>query len=249
MKSLGKNRLTLYDYHVFRQFVQPGEVTEVRIPKIFGRSKAWGDGFAKGTVSGYFDDHEKLCKALKEADETNHCGIYFTLQVIDPRLIGRAFNRLRPSDLTTSDQNVIAYRWLPIDIDPVRPSGISSSQTELGEACRLSKPVSQYIRKKMNFPSPITGMSGNGVHLLFRLPDIPVTEENKLFIKSTLEELADRFNTEKVMIDTAVFNPARIWKLYGTTSKKGDFVPVGKNREERPHRDSYIFSLGAEDNG
>ena len=248
MKESQKNKWNLFDLQVFRQFVRPGEVTEVRIPKVFGKSPAWGDEFARGTVSGYFDDHKAFCKAVKRADETKHGGIYFTLQVIDPRLIGRAFNRVRPSDLATNDKNVIAYRWLPVDLDPVRPAGISSSQPELEEALRLVTPVTEWVREELHFPAPITGMSGNGVHLLFRLPDISVTEENKNFIKSTLEELARRFDTNKVAIDTTVFNPARVWKLYGTTSKKGDFVPPGENREERPHREAYLFGLGAENN-
>ena len=238
----------MFDHQVFRAFVRPGEVTEVRIPKVFGKSEAWANAFAKGTVSGYFDDHEAFCKAVRRAEKTDHGGIYFTLQVIDPRLIGRAFNRLRPSDLTTSDRDVVAYRWLPVDLDPVRPAGISSSQAELDEAFRLGNRVAEYISEDLNFPKPIMGMSGNGVHLLFRLPDIAVTEENKLFIRSLLEELAARFNTEKVLIDVNVFNPARIWKLYGTTSKKGDSLPSGEHRDGRPHRQAYIFHLGADAN-
>ena len=43
-------------------------------------------------------------------------------------------------------------------------------------------------------------------------------------------------------IDTTVFNPARIWKLYGTTARKGDPVPAGPSREARPHRMAYIDS-------
>ena len=37
-------------------------------------------------------------------------------------------------------------------------------------------------------------------------------------------------------VDTANFNAARIWKLYGTVSRKGDNTP------ERPHRRSRIIS-------
>ena len=74
-------------------------------------------------------------------------------------------------------------------------------------------------------------MSGNGGHLLYRLPDMPVNEENRAFIKNTLEGLAQQFNTDKVKIDTTVFNPARIWKLYGTTAHKGDELPGNQYRE------------------
>ncbi len=241
---MSKESLTLFDRPVFETFVKPGEVTEVRILGTSGKSSAWGNDYARGTVSGCFDDFEAFCEAVRLADKTRHGGIYFTLQVIDPRLIGRVFNRLRPSDVTTSDNNVLAYRWLPADLDPVRPAGVSSSDSELDEALELRDAVAEWCVGELSFPRPIRAMSGNGGHLLFRLPDLPANEENKLFIKSTLEGLAARFNTGKVHIDTAVHNPARIWKLYGTTARKGDEVPAGPGREARPYRTAYIDDLG-----
>lgn len=237
-------KLTLFNPDVFKQFVLPGEVVEVRIPKSYGKSQAWGGEFAKGTVSGYFDDHEAFCQAVKKADKEKHRGIYFTLQKIDPRLIGRAFNRLKPSDLTTADQNVIVYRWLPVDLDPVRPAGISSSDSELTEAMNLREIVARWLMSELKFSAPIKGMSGNGGHLLFRLPDLPANEETHSFIKNTLKGLAERFDTDEVTIDTSVHNPARIWKLYGTTASKGDAVPAGPNREARPYRMAYIDNIG-----
>ncbi len=236
---------TLFDRDVFEIFVRPGETVEVRIPKVYGKSVAWGGGFAKGTVSGYFDNHTAFCEAVKQADKYPHGGIYFTLQVIDPRLIGRAFNRLKPSDLTTSDNNVIAYRWLPIDIDPVRPAGVSASDNELEQSLALRDEVAERIIRKFNFPEPIRAMSGNGGHLLFRLDDVPVADQSKGFVKDTLEGVAAACDTETVKIDVKVFNPARIWKLYGTTARKGDNIPAGQYRQARPHRMAYIDDIGA----
>ncbi len=237
-------RFTLFDRHVFETFAKPGEVIEVRILKALGKSEAWGGEYARGTVSGYFDDHEAFCRAVQLADRAIHGGIYFTLQVIDPRLIGRAYNRLKPSDLTTSDTNVLAYRWLPVDLDPVRPSGIASSDVELAEALELRDVVAEWVVRELVFPSPIRAMSGNGGHLLFRLSDMPANDETRQFIKGTLEMLAARFNTDKVHVDTTCFNPARIWKLYGTTARKGDEVPAGPGRERRPHRTACIDDMG-----
>jgi len=237
-------KLTLFDKKVFELFVEPGGVVEVRILKVYGKSSAWNNDFAKGTISGYFDDHAVFCDAVKKADKFPHSGIYFTLQVIDPRLIGRAFNRLKPSSLTTSDNNVIAYRWLPVDIDPVRPAGVSSSDSELQAALKLRNEIADRAIKKLNFSKPIKAMSGNGGHLLFRLSDLPVNDETKNFIKNTLEGLSARFDTDLIKVDTTVFNPARIWKLYGTTARKGDAVPAGRNREARLYRTAYIDGLG-----
>ena len=232
--------LTLLNKTAFETFCSCGDVVEVRILGAFGKGP-W-ESFAKGTVSGYFDDHSPFVKAVRATNKAQHDGIYFTLQRIDPRLIGRAFNKLKASNLTTSDNNVRHYRWILVDIDPVRPSGISSSDSELAEAQKTAAAVISWLSEK-NFPEPIQAMSGNGIHLLYGLNDTPVTEAVTRFIKSFLLLLAARFNSDTVSIDTSVFNPARICRLYGTTARKGDSVPAGPNREARPHRGSYIVNL------
>jgi hypothetical protein len=227
--------LTFNDLAVWKTFVNPGEVIEMRIVKVDGRY----------IISGYFDNHNAFCRALKQSEGMNHAGAYFTLhQVIDPRLIARSYNHLKQSNLTTSDNDVLAYRWLPVDIDPVRPSGISSSDLELQAALELRRYVSDHVMREIGLPAPIKAMSGNGGHLLFRLPDIPANDDNKGRIKGILNDLALRFNNDYAKIDTSVFNPARIWKLYGTTSRKGDVVPAGSKCEARPHRMAYIETLG-----
>ena len=234
---------TLFDKRVFEIFIKPGEVVEIRIPHAEGTL----DGkYVRGTLSGYYDDFEAFCEALRKAETLRHDGIYFTLQVIDPRLLARSFNRFKTGGLTTSDNNILVYRWLPLDFDPVRPSGISSSDSELQEALSLRDTVSEWAIENLHFPKHVKAMSGNGGHSLFRLPDLPVNKDNQTYIKNTLEGLAQRFNTERVTIDTKVFNPARIWKLYGTTASKGDELPSNQYREARPFRMAYIEDLGGE---
>jgi len=242
-EQLGSSsNLTLCNRIVYDIFYNPGEILEVRIPHAEGVV----DGKKiKGALSGYSDNFESLCLMSKIIEGLNHDGAYFTLQVIDPRLQGRANNRFKVAGLTTSDSNALFYRFLPLDCDPVRPSGVSSSDSELNEALALRDTVSEWIMENFHFPRPIKAMSGNGGHALFRLPDLPVNEENKAFIKNILEGLARKFNTDKVTIDTSVFNPARIWKLYGTTAQKGDELPANQYREARPHRMAYIEDLGA----
>ena len=228
------SNLTLFDRQVWERFVKPGEVMEVRFLKV-GR---------RFTESGYFDNHEDFCRWVKQIDAKVHGGAYFTLHVIDPRLLGRAFNRIRQSDVTTSDKDVCAYRWLPIDFDPIRPSEVSSSDHELQEALILRDIVASYVVEELKFTKPIRAMSGNGGHLLFRLPDLPVNDQNKMMIRDILGGLAKRFDTDTVKIDTGVYNPGRIWKLYGTVARKGDPVKAGPNRDARPHRMSFIEDLG-----
>ena len=52
-----------------------------------------------------------------------------------------------------------------------------------------------------------------------------------------LQALGQRFTDAAVKVDDAVFNPARIWKLYGTTAAKGDNVP------DRPWRMAQVVKV------
>jgi hypothetical protein len=79
---------TLSDKNIFGIFVKKGEVVEVRILNVWGNSPAWA-GFAKGTVSEYFDYFRSFGNAALMAVKKQLGIIYFTLQVIDPRLISR----------------------------------------------------------------------------------------------------------------------------------------------------------------
>jgi len=236
------NRLNFYDTSVWNHFHKPGEVVEMRILDATG-TFAGRQAYRK-TLSGYFDSHADFCKVLKATGGIDYSGTYFTLQVIDPRLIGRAFNRLKISDQTTSDNNILAYRWLPLDFDPVRPSGISSSEVELQASLELRERVVPIVQERYGLPSPVLAMSGNGCHALFRLPDWLADQEHRDIMKGLLKAISHEFRTETVSIDAAVWNPARVWKLYGTTAHKGDIVPAGEYHDARPHRESYIETLG-----
>lgn len=237
-------RFTLFQENVFKLFVNPGEIVEVRIIEAYGKSPAW-DGFAKGTVSGYFDNFLSFFNVVSQAIQSQQNNIYFTLQVIDPRLIGRAYNKLKPTNLTTSDSNVLHYRWIPIDIDPQRPSGISSSDSELKRAIELRDTIREWVVDTTGYRAPITAISGNGAHILIRLPqDLTVSDNSKEFVRSFLEKVHQEFSTNDVAIDTAVHNPARIWKLYGSKAMKGEEVPGNHHREALIHRESYIDDLG-----
>jgi hypothetical protein len=66
-------------------------------------------------------------------------------------------------------------------------------------------------------------------------------------IKRMLEKISKQYSTDTVLIDTVVFNPARIWKAYGTFARKGDVVPQGPFCEARPHRLAYIDYLPSQE--
>ena len=208
-----------------------GSVVEVR---------ALADGV---THSGYFDDHEALARAVEALDaDPSVAGIYVTLNTVNPALLARRANRIKMrlsrKDATTADVDIIRRRWFPVDIDPVRPSGVSSTDAEHAAALAAAERIAAYLAEQ-GFPSPIKADSGNGAHLLYRV-DLPNDEAATEVVKGALATLDALFSNEAVTVDTANHNAARIWKLYGTLSRKGDNTP------ERPHRRAKILSVPPE---
>jgi len=206
---------------------QPGQVIEVR---------AISD---EGMASGYFDNPESLVQKVGVlAGEARFQGVYVTLNEVNPALLARRANRVKlrlgKKDAATADSDILYRHWLPIDIDPIRPSGVSSSDKEHDAALAKAGIISSYLAE-MGWPDPVIGDSGNGAHLLYRI-DLPNDEASRDLVKGCLEALDTRFSDERCKVDTANFNAARIWKLYGTISRKGDNTP------ERPHRPARIIS-------
>ena len=208
-----------------------GGVVEVR---------ALADG---ATHSGYFDDYEALVRTVEALDaDPAVAGIYVTLNAVNPALLARRSNRIKMrlgrKDATTADADILRRRWLPVDIDPVRPSGVSSTDAEHDAALDAAERIAAYLAEQ-GFPEPLRADSGNGAHLLYRV-DLPNDDAATEVIKGALATLDALFSNETVTVDTANYNAARIWKLYGTLSRKGDNTP------ERPHRRAKILRVPPE---
>lgn len=200
----------------------PGQLFEIRILK------------GKTTISGYFTDVETLEEAFKTVDLRN-ANIFYTLNYINPDCYSRAQKDcFRQEKTTTSDSDIQHYQWLLIDLDPIRATGISSTDEEVTEAYSLANRIVKYLRE-IGFPVPIAALSGNGIHLLYRV-GLANTPEHAALIERCLKALDLMFSNDKVEIDKKVFNPSRISKLYGTTAQKGS------STKQRPHRMSRIIS-------
>ena len=218
------DRETILD--AFRLIVGAGQLTELRALTATTGTDRWPH-----TASGYFDDAEKLATAVESIKTAK--GIYFVPNPIDEALLARAENRIRktPKGESTQDTNITRRKWLLVDTDPQRASGISSTDAEHELSIERSRAIFGHLREQ-GWPAPIAADSGNGFHLLYRI-DLP-TEDDGL-VERCLKALAERFDDDAVKVDQTVFNPARIWKLYGTLACKGD------DTAERPHRMSRIL--------
>ena len=202
--------------------------------------RALADG---ATHSGYFDDYEALARAVAALDaDPAVAGIYVTLNTVNPGLLARRANRikvrLRGNDATTADADIIRRRWFPVDIDPIRPGGVSSTDEEHAAALAAAERIAAHLAGE-GFGEPLLADSGNGAHLLYRI-DLPNDDAATAIVRGALATLDALFSTAAVRVDTANYNAARIWKLYGTVSRKGDSTP------DRPHRRSKILSVPAE---
>ncbi len=205
----------------------PNDVVEVRVPKA-GRNR---------TISGYYDDHEKMAHDLASLDG-RYAGIYFTLNPCDPALLARASNRLKNNaEQTTSDPDILQRAHLLIDADPVRPAGISSTDEEKECSRAQMRLVFKYLRS-LGWADPLVADSGNGFHLIYDI-DLPNDKECADLVKAVLASLAARFDNPQSKIDKSVFNAARIVKAYGTTSAKGDSIT------SRPHRRAQVLTIGS----
>jgi P4 family phage/plasmid primase-like protien len=225
------------EQNVYRRFFSPDEVVEIRALGLRGKDRAW-DGFCTGAgvVAGYFDNGDDFDLAAAALDEVGATGVYFSLNPVNPDLLARAVNRLVGSPkYLTQDTDIVCLRWLPIDLDPVRPAGISSTEKELRKAADVARKITGWLEGEMAFPKGLRACSGNGFHLCYRLPDLPNDTDHRELIRQALAAVAAKFTSSEIEIDLKVGNPARIWKLYGTIGRKGDHT------EARPHRRSYLF--------
>jgi hypothetical protein len=194
-----------------RVLVEPGSTVELRVPKA-GRYK---------TISGYFDDLDKMATAAARLSG-HHPGIYFTCNPVKPALIARYNNRLEQyAELTTGDHDIARRRWLPIDLDPVRPAGIASTDTEHDLALERARQVRAYLVDGQGWPDPVMVDSGNGAYVLARI-DLPNADASRDLVQRCLEALAFQFDDDAIHVDTTMFNAARIIRVPGTLNAKGD---------------------------
>lgn len=201
-----------------------GDVREVRIP----RHNRYGH-----TASGYFDSPEAVESAIKGWD--GKANVYITLNPVSPDLMARSSNRMvERAEATSADVDVVRRDWLFVDVDPVRPAGISSNEMELRDAEALVDKIVERLTDD-GWPQPLVTMSGNGYNILYRI-DLPNDAESLALVRGVLLGLDARFSTEEVKVDTSVSNAARIIGIAGMTKMKGD------DTLERPHRRSRVVS-------
>lgn len=196
------------------------DVIEIRIIRKKGKSKT--------TDSGYYDyaHFSKCAEDISKIDGLPGIpAIYCTVNPVQKILLARSNNRMtQGADSTTNGEQIIYRKYLPFDIDPVRPTGTSSNDEMHEKSIEKAHEVKEWLKEK-GFPAPIIADSGNGAHLLYRINE-PNTPEAKELINNVQKAVVTALNyPDKDGIDIQGFADAnRIWKVYGTITKKGDEI-------------------------
>ncbi|MEP7354860.1 MAG: AAA family ATPase [Acidobacteriota bacterium] len=210
----------------------PGDVIELRCLNV-GRTADRNGKLHAGYFN--FEGQDALSSAIRSVDGRAD-GVYAVLNRLNPDLLARSANRLRVGlKPTTTDADIIEWRWLYIDLDPSRPAGISSTDLEHQTAFERAVTIRDYL-SGLGWPEPLYSDSGNGAHLLYRLPLLDL-KSAAVLVKACLRSLSARFSDAAVKVDESTGNASRLCKLYGTMTRKGD------STTDRPHRRSRLIDV------
>jgi len=187
----------------------------------------------KGIVlTGYFADPAAAAHAVARYSD-GRGQVYAGLN--PRRVTGRPDAVLRPARPggAGSTAHILAITAVLLDFDPVRPSGVSSTDEELAAARAAAALMADEMSQERS-TRPLMLCSGNGVHLLFRVPpQNPAAFSPRL--RTYLFMAAARYSSPGVHLDTAVHDAPRIAKVAGTIAAKGPCTA------ERPHRRAAIL--------
>lgn len=177
------------------------------------------------TLAGWYDDSHAL---IVDAMRLREVSAYVTVNPVSSALLARSYNNLSKAKHATNDDDIQVIRWLYVDIDPIRPADISSTDDELSRA--IDKRDAIIADHEGWHEAALYGCSGNGAWILVRLPDLDNTKATRRLMGEILKELANKYNDKHVTIDVKTKNPSRVMCLPGTLKCKGSNIPA------RPHR-------------
>jgi hypothetical protein len=191
-------------------------------------SKKWG----KTTIGFYRpDDRETLFEHVELLDKRGN--LYVNLQRLSDDVYGRAAGRLKPWSKTRfTDAEIVSRPRACVDLDPIRVTGVNSTDAECQHAIDLAAEIRDYLVREFEL-NPVAVHSGNGVQLVARINEPRESDA----IERLLKHLDQKFSNDKVKIDQSLGDLARMVRLPGTVNCKGDDIP------ERPRRYSHLLEV------
>jgi hypothetical protein len=215
------------------------ETPEVREVRVLGARDRDGR-----TDSGYYADDATGARMTAWHDHsTTPRGTYITVNPCRPDCLSRAAGRIREyvgRGATTADRDIIARRWIPIDIDPERLPGIPATEAEHQAALTVRDRLRDWLRGEHGYPEMVEATSGNGALSLLPI-DLPNDDDSTDLVRRYLlaleQQRAARGWGDRAKIDCAMSNAARIIRMMGLPNRKGDSLPA------RPHRRAELLHV------
>ena len=174
--------------------------------------------------------------ALPDWPRSGEANLYFGLNPVKPEAVpSRGASLFTRVNKATRDRDVLAYSMFVVDVDPERmPHNRAATDAEKAEALAVAMAIRAELRGAN--VEPMLADSGNGYHLL--APLVPVPGEGVATaareVHTILRAMDARFSTKAARVDTSVYNPSRIFKLYGSLAMKGE------DSARYPHRVASI---------
>ncbi len=193
--------------------------------------------FARGRISvTHATSHVEHVRLLRQAERLP--GFNGAYQLVNGPMLTELLHRYPLNQIVPAwngragDKDIYFRRAVYIDIDPIRPKGISATDEEKHAAIGVRQKVEDFLIRELGQPAALgRGDSGNGCFILIAVqqPCLSILDCAGR-IHRFLKLLAKEFNTDRVQIDTTVGNTARLMPCPGTWKRKGE------NTRERPHR-------------
>lgn len=180
-----------------------------------------------GWKSGWFDNVGDIVATILQNEGVN-------LLTSFNKAVGREItNSLSWDAKALKNDDVESYSRLLFDFDPVRPAGVPSTNSELETTKQRAIGFMSDMQQR-GFPQAAWGVSGNGVHVLYRCSYVN-DEAARKHISRLYQVLSKKYSDTAVTLDPVVCNPGRLTRLYLMINRKGT-ATAG-----RPHRLSTIW--------
>ncbi len=229
-----RNHVGPFAKWLFKRHQMHGGITEIRTIVTQPMRLTWAAYFRPGHVNdlialitpGHNGPRVKI--PFGESPWVGEANFYFAMQPVKEELLARSAYTLNRTQTMATDADIAAYSLFAVDVDPVRISNVSATDAEKLAARQLTKKIAKWFEQYEI--SPIWADSGNGYHLLIPTICYPDVAKASSLARTLLELLDHEFSNDKAKVDTTIYNPSRILKLYGTLAMKGSSLV------ERPHR-------------
>ncbi len=202
-----------YVQRAVSKFWQEGNIYEMRQIDAEGR-----------ITSGYYDDVQAFARDAAASDGKRN--VYWIPNPLRPDIAAdykAPLNRLRDKAYpATRDADVLHRCILLVDIDPIRPDGLSdycASHAEHCEALALQGRIASHLAGA-GWDTPLYEMdSGNGAYILIPV-DMPNDDMTRELFKACLVALAQDFDCKAAHVDTSTYNAARLVRVPGLLNCK-----------------------------